>query len=246
MIKLRRGFKSQAAGLAGELRAELGLSPFDRLDPHQLAAHLAIPIVPLSELAARSDGARHSLSTDSDFFSALTVFDGYRRMIVHNDAHSEVRQSSNLAHELAHGLLLHEPAPPLDGVTGCRIWNDTNEEEEAAWLSGESPRECQHARLAHQHEWCAEEGGERAGALLVTGKMALAVARGRFTEQQTLQRLRVSASMLDWRINMSGARKRVGRERASERRFLILSSVEGRTGQNQEQGPARWSRPRPA
>ena len=218
MIKLRRGFKSQAAGLAGELRAELGLSPFDRLDPHQLAAHLAIPIVPLSELAARSDGARHSLSTDSDFFSALTVFDGYRRMIVHNDAHSEVRQNSNLAHELAHGLLLHEPAPPLDGVTGCRIWNDTNEEK-AAWLSGE---------------------------LLVTGKMALAVARGRFTEQQTLQRLRVSASMLDWRINMSGARKRVGRERASERRFLILSSVEGRTGQNQEQGPARWSRPRPA
>ena len=107
-------------------------------------------------------------------------------MIVHNDSHSNARQNSNLAHELAHGLLLHEPAPAIDGATGCRNWNNTTEEE-ATWLSGE---------------------------LLVTGSMALAVARGHISEEEACHRLGVSGRMLDWRINKTGARKRAERERA--------------------------------
>ena len=133
--------------------------------------------------------ARYFLSVERNVFSALTVFDGHRRVVVHNDSHSEARQNSNLAHELAHGLLLHEPLPALDSITGCRDWNDINEQE-ADWLSGE---------------------------LLVTSDMALAVARGRLTKQQALQRLGVSADMLDWRINKTGALKRAERERMRRR-----------------------------
>ena len=126
---------------------------------------------------------------EREAFSAVTVFDGHRRMIVHNDSHSPARQNSNLTHELSHGLLLHEPAPALDSKTGCRHWNDANESE-AAWLGG---------------------------VLLVTNDMALAVARGQLTRKQARQRFGVSEDMLRWRLDMTGSNKRVARERARRR-----------------------------
>lgn len=188
-MALRRGFKTEAAALAHEVRAELGLAPLDRLNPLELALHLGIPIVPLSELSASSPGAQHFLSVEQKAFSALTVFAGHRRMVVHNDSHSEARQNSNLAHELAPALLRHEPAAALDSETGCRDWNDTKEQE-AEWLGGE---------------------------LLVTSEMALAVARGQLTRQEARKRLGVSDAMLSWRINKTGAIRRVERERAWRR-----------------------------
>ena len=184
-MKLRWGFKTEAAELAAEVRAELELGPFDRLDPRQLAQHLDIPIVPLSDLAPTCTGALYFLEEERETFSALTVFEGRRRVIIHSDAHSPARRNSNLAHELAHGLLLHEPQPALDATTGCRLCNVTNEYE-ADWLASE---------------------------LLVTREMALAVARGRFTRQAAMERLGVSARMLTWRLNMTGATKRAGFER---------------------------------
>ena len=187
---LRRGFKTEAAGLAKEIRAELGLSPFDRLDPLELALLLEIPVLALSELEELTpDGIRYFLVTEPEAFSAITVFRGHSRVIVHNDSHSEPRQNSNLTHELAHGLLHHEPAPALDERTGCRNYNATNEDE-ASWLAGE---------------------------LLVTEEMALAVARGQFTQQDAERRLRVSSEMLRWRLNMTGAYKRVARQRAARK-----------------------------
>ena len=185
MTKLRRGFKTEAEALAKEVRAELGLAKLDRLDPYHLANHLEIPVVGLSELPQDLSGAQHFLSVERETFSAVTVFDGHRRMIVHNDSHFPTRQNSNLTHELAHGLLLHEPAPALDSLTGCRNWNDTNESE-AAWLGG---------------------------VLLITNDMALAVARGRLTRKQALERFGVSERMLNWRLSVTGAYKRATRER---------------------------------
>lgn len=188
-MALRRGFKSEAAALAKEVRAELRLDRLDRLEPCQLASQLNILVVPLSHLSDTVSGAEHFLSVERNAFSALTVFHGHRRMIVHNDSHSEARRNSNLAHELAHALLRHEPAAALDSETGCRDWNDAKEDE-AQWLAGE---------------------------LLVTSDMALAVARGRLTRSQAMSRFGVSEAMLNWRINKSGAAKRVARERAWRR-----------------------------
>lgn len=172
--------------MALEVRTELGLGRLDRLDPRQLAQHLDIPVVDLSELATTLHAAQYFLTEDRSAFSAGTVFDGHRRMIVHNDSHSEARQNSNLAHELAHPLLFHDPAPALDLRTGCRNWNDDNEDE-ANWLGGE---------------------------LLVTTDMALAVARGHLPQPEAQERWGVSYTMLKWRLNASGAAKRVQRERA--------------------------------
>ena len=189
--------------MALEVRTELGLGKLDRLDPRQLAQHLDIPIVGLSELATTLHGARYFLSEGQSAFSAGTVFDGHRRMIVHNDCHSEARQNSNLAHELAHPLLFHDPAPALDLMTGCRNWNDNNEDE-ANWLGGE---------------------------LLVTAEMALAVARGHLSEPEARERWGVSDPMLNWRVNASGAARRVQRERAR------------RATNRKHAGPNSWSSP---
>lgn len=185
---LRRGFKTEASALAKEVRAELDLGPFDRLDPLALAAHLEIPVIPLSKLRSTCEGARYFLDIDPKPFSAGTIFDGHARVIVHNDAHSPARQNSNLAHELGHGLLLHEPQPALDAI-GCRKWDQTIEEEAD--------------RLRDE--------------LLMTREMAVAVARGRFSEKEARERLQISKDLVTYRLNMTGARKQAERERKARR-----------------------------
>ena len=186
-MALRRGFRVEATALATELRGELDLDPFDRLDPFVLAAHLDVPVMALSDLTATCSEAHHFIDVEPDAFSALTVFEGRRRIIVHNDTHSPPRQHSNIAHELAHCVLHHPPAHALDPLTGCRLWR-SDHEDEANWLTGE---------------------------LLVTRQLALAVARGKVTRESALARLGISRPMLQWRINATGAGNIARREQAS-------------------------------
>jgi hypothetical protein len=185
-MSYRRGFKTEATDLAREVRAEIGLRPLDRLDPRLLAAHLEIPIIGLSEFAAGTPNVAYFINGEPGAFSALTVFCGPSRTIVHNDSHAPARQSSNLAHELSHGLLLHPPSPALDDH-GCRNWNQ-GIEDEAQWLAGE---------------------------LLVTFEAAMAVARKQWTMAEASQRLGVSEEMVRFRVNMTGANKIVQRAAAS-------------------------------
>lgn len=185
----KRGFKSEAKGITAEVRAELGLTAYDRLDPFQLADHLEIPVLGLSDLALDAPRVRHLLDVEPEVFSAVTVFAGSRRTIVHNDAHAPTRQASNLAHELAHGLLLHPPTPALDNK-GCRHWNQ-DIEDEAAWLGG---------------------------ALLIPEKAALAIAQGRWSIGTGARHFGVSTRMVQYRVNATGAAKRVKRAFAARKR----------------------------
>ncbi len=181
----RRGFKSEANEIARDVRDELGLQQLDRLDPNLLARHLAVPILPLSQLRSLAEEpVEYLLCKEPEAFSAVTVFCGSRRTIVHNDAHSRGRQSSNVTHELAHALLLHDPSPPLDH-RGCRIW-DPNIEDEAQWL---------------------------AGALLITEEAALWIVRGGMSGVSAAEHFGVSEKMVIYRTNVTGARRRVARAR---------------------------------
>jgi len=181
----RRGFKSEANAIAAEVRAELGLRALDPLEPVALAAHLEVPVLPLSDYGSDAPLAHsHFGGIEVDAFSAVTVFHGPRRTIVHNDSHSLGRQASNLTHELGHALLLHPPAAALDD-RGCRLW-DQNIEDEAQWL---------------------------AGALLLTEDAALYVARNGITVQAAADHFRISTQMVTYRLNVTGARKRVTRAR---------------------------------
>src|SRR3954469_22013226 len=100
-MALRRGFKTEANEHARELRTELGLAPHS---PWALASHLGIPLMRLSELASIEPVAtRYLTCLAPDLFSAATLFAGYRRLIVYNDAHPPRRQAADLAHEISHG-----------------------------------------------------------------------------------------------------------------------------------------------
>ncbi|WP_037614855.1 ImmA/IrrE family metallo-endopeptidase [Streptomyces aureus] len=183
-MAFRWGFKTEANSLALDVRSELRLGALDRLDPFVLADHLAIPVVALSGMGASSAGADHLLNHDPSAFSAVTVFAGLKRTILHNDAHSDGRISSNITHEAAHGLLHHRPTPAMDD-RGCRLW-DQDIEDEAQFLSG---------------------------ALLVPEDAALAIARGRFTKPEAAAHFGVSEQMVQYRLNITGAVGRVERAR---------------------------------
>jgi len=115
----RRGFKTDAEKIAGDTRRELGIGALDPLDPVVLAESLGVPVLALSELATEAPEVLYLLNVEPSAFSATTVFDGNRRIIVHNDGHVPVRRNSNITHEIAHALLFHEPKPALDH-RGCR------------------------------------------------------------------------------------------------------------------------------
>jgi Zn-dependent peptidase ImmA (M78 family) len=190
-MTLRRGFKSEANDLAREVRAELELDFLSPLDPRKLAAHLDIPIVALSEFEMDAPAmAAYFAGTNRSDFSALTVFRGSRRLIVYNDSHTRARQASDLAHELSHGLLLHEPKPALNAA-GCRDW-DGEVEEEADWL---------------------------AGILLVPDDAAVALARNHYSDADAAKRYGVSEPLMRWRLNVSGARLRAKRTAAKYARL---------------------------
>jgi len=189
-MPLRRGFKTEATTVARDTRAELRLGPIAPFDPRILASHLAIPIRPLIDLSSDAPAAvRYFRGRGSGEFSAGTIFADTKRLIIYNDAHAPGRQASDLAHELSHALLFHEPTPALNAI-GCRDW-DEDAEDEADFL---------------------------AGVLLVPDEVAIAVVRRSLSIEDAAAEYGVSGKLMQWRINVTGARKRVERARQAWRR----------------------------
>lgn len=67
----RRGFETEANGIAKAIREELGLAPLDALDPRKLAELIEIPILPLSSRCDPSfphgtDTPEHSMARTTD------------------------------------------------------------------------------------------------------------------------------------------------------------------------------------
>jgi Zn-dependent peptidase ImmA (M78 family) len=179
--KLRRGFKTEANAYAKEFRAELGIEAHAPLCPRQLAEHLAIPVVPLSQYQNTISDAVHYLTVkDVKSFSAVTVFYGRRRLIVHNDAHDPLRQAANIAHELSHGILQHPQTEPFNEY-GCRNLN-REYEDEANWLGP---------------------------ALLISQEAALYIVRTGMTIDESIKYYGASKEVINMRINVTGARNRL-------------------------------------
>lgn len=177
----RRGFPAAADRLAAAVRSELGLTDHDRFDPAGLALQYGIPIVPITDLVAEGADARsiNQLTVrDPRCFSAGTVIAGTRRLIIFNPAHTDGRRANSVTHELAHLLLEHAPGPAI-GPGGCRVW-DADMEAEADIL---------------------------AAVLLVPRDAALACARAGLPHEVGAARFGVSAELMRWRTNQTGATK---------------------------------------
>jgi len=182
-VAYRSGFKSYANTIAIQIRSELQLRAIDRLDPWALAAYLEIPVWPLSDLTRDApDAVAHLTNGEPEAFSAVTVFQRNRRTIVYNDAHGRGRQASDIAHELAHGLLQHRPTPALNDH-GCRLW-DQGIEDGARWLGG---------------------------VLLIPEDGALWIVRQGMSEVDAADHFGVTPRMVRYRVNVAGAKKRVAR-----------------------------------
>ncbi|MDJ0799084.1 MAG: ImmA/IrrE family metallo-endopeptidase [Calothrix sp. MO_167.B12] len=180
-MKLRYGFKTEANDYAREFRAELGVKPHAPLCPWRLAEHLEIPVVPLSKFQNEIPGAVNYFTTqDTKSFSAVTVFDNTRRMIVHNDSHNFLRQASNLSHELSHAILMHPPTAPFNEY-GFRNFNQEYEEE-ANWLGP---------------------------ALLISEEAALHIVETEMTIEEAMQCYQATKEVIKMRINVTGARRRI-------------------------------------
>ena len=107
-MALRRGFKSEAERIAKQVRADLGLNGTQSVTPVMLAKLLGIEIWSGDELIPRErfvelDQIQHGA------FSACTLRPSDDRIaVVYNPLSSRSRQTSDLAHELAHILLNHK------------------------------------------------------------------------------------------------------------------------------------------
>jgi Zn-dependent peptidase ImmA (M78 family) len=186
-MSLRRGFKSEANWLARNVRDEQGIAPHLPLCPWQTAELLGFPVRALSEYAKEAPEAVFYLSSTRGQrdFSAITIFDGQSRLIIHNDSHDKKRQAANIAHELAHGLLLHPPKAPFDGQ-GSRHY-DRVIEEEANWLGP---------------------------TLLVSEEAAMHIARMDLPLSRASDVYGASEDVVRMRLNVTAAYVRTGRRRA--------------------------------
>jgi Zn-dependent peptidase ImmA (M78 family) len=181
---MRRGFKTEAGDIGCQVRAELRLNQLQPLDPWLLAQSLDVPVIALSEFRQGAPAAVEALTgPHQSAFSAMVAFVGRRQVIVHNDAHARTRQRSNLAHELSHVLLMHQPHPARPGHS---LDYDSEQEDEASWLGG---------------------------VLLAPDQACLHACREGLSPQQAADHLRISVSLMRWRMNASGAQIRVRRER---------------------------------
>lgn len=166
------------------MRGELHSSLLSALNPRSVADHLGIPVLKLTDFVEAEKDAVSYFLGNAELLSALTVFDGSRRLIVYNDRHSPGRTNADIAHELAHALLFHEPAPPLN-ASGSRNWNPSIEAE-AVWLGA---------------------------AILVPESAALQIVRAGTSIPVAAKDYGVSESVMVLRLNVTGARARIARTR---------------------------------
>ncbi len=184
MTTLRRGFKSEANSYAREFRRELDLRAFEPLCPWRLAKHLEVPIMPISSLKRFSpDAVEYLMTVGRVSFSAVTIGfgrHGSRRLILHNDGSAKSRQAADVAHELSHVILGHELALLFSGPDNSD--DSKRVEAEAKWMGP---------------------------ALLVSEEAAIHVVRTRMTIAAAASEYAVSPSLLQMRINVTGAKRRI-------------------------------------
>jgi Zn-dependent peptidase ImmA (M78 family) len=113
-------------------------------------------------------------------FSGVTILHKGERWIIHNDVNDAGRQAADIAHEIAHALL-HHPVTAMFEADGRRSHNREHEEE-ANWLGP---------------------------TLLVPDEAALFVAYNKMSVEDAAELYGVSRELMQMRINVSGARKRV-------------------------------------
>lgn len=137
-VKFRRGFKTEAEGMAVQCRQELGLKDFQPLSAFTLAKHLGLEVINPIDLHGLSDYALAALlnGSDSGHWSAVTIGKNKAELIIYNNSHSSCRTESNIMHECAHVLLGHSMGKIDTSLAIPLRKYDAVQEMEAEWLGG--------------------------------------------------------------------------------------------------------------
>lgn len=139
MATLDRGFKSWAERTATNIRHDLGLSQFDRLDPLNLATLLDIKVCTPRDIPGLAPDVLDQLFVKDPWGWSAVSFtqpDG-NSLIIYNPRKSAGRKSSDIGHELAHVIQEHKPGMIMlshDGMLAMRTY-DQKQEDEANWLA---------------------------------------------------------------------------------------------------------------
>jgi Zn-dependent peptidase ImmA (M78 family) len=169
------------------LRAEIGLSVHDRIDPRQFLQHLGLIIWSPADIPGISPVCIAQLAEGDTYdWSGVTVREGDKTAIIVNSRQPATRQANTLMHEWAHLELRHKPNRVDRSENGLLLLSDypVEMEEEADWLAGAVllPRE----GLFHHRS---------------RGKNAAAVA----------SHFGVSVDLAKWRLRMTGVEKQIDR-----------------------------------
>lgn len=187
---MQRGFKAFAEKLAVEVRTEMGIPAHGRLCAFQLTQFLGIPTLGFSKLTkgAMSAGVTEKqLAAFENEVHGVCIPLGTARAILYNDKSHPARQQSDVAHEASHILLRHPLADIVSGAVGQR---SKELEEEAAHLGG---------------------------VLLLPMPAALHVLRQRMSIDAAAAEYGISAEMVNYRCNVSGARQIYSRGARAQR-----------------------------
>lgn len=187
---MRRGFKAWCERTSTEYREALGIPQTGPLDPRTLATLLEVRVTTPERVPALSEASLHQLTVaDPESWSAVTLSDGGRRLVILNSGHSMVRQKSSLTHELAHIILNHSTDLAQLSEEGFLLRNtcDKAQEQEADWFSG---------------------------CLLVPRDGLLEACRATRSVPGLAARFQVSSDMVTWRLQVTGVLRQVRRFQA--------------------------------
>jgi hypothetical protein len=186
MKALERGFKAWAERTALTFRKELGLSADDPLPLDRLAEYLGVILwTPHNVPGMTKEILDQLLEHDPWGWSGTSLQIDGRGIVIYNPKHSSGRQASDIAHELAHFILDHQPATivlsaDLDNV-GMRSFNQKQEDE------------------ANCLAW----------TLLLPREGLIRAKIRRRTVEQIAAQFRVTKSLATYRINSTGVGKQL-------------------------------------
>lgn len=134
-IKLRRGFKAEAERLSIKLREDMGIHPCAKLCAFKLVDHLNLKLIKATDLLSdeKSLSLLQGINGYKNEWSALTMTNKEGvRIIIYNPFNTEVRQQSDVMHEIAHILCKHDlsnDSYDFQVPFGMREYNPIQEEE---------------------------------------------------------------------------------------------------------------------
>lgn len=184
-----RGFKSWCETIAGQRRRDLSLSSTDPLDAFVLAASMGTDIHTVADVPGLDENSRSTLLSDVNGWSAVTITNGTRHVVILNSGHSAARSSSDLMHELSHIILAHKPGRVDVTEDGSLILNtyDRAQEDQANWL---------------------------AGCLLLPREALMWIIRQGLSSTDAATKYRVSEQMLTYRLNVTAVRQQLRHRRS--------------------------------